>query len=87
MIDWAGIGSELPRQAYHLRRIYHHCFSCRMAFGLDFLRTRGTDRLILADKYDGSCIKPDWIRKGCPRYAKCPVLLLIYAFADDLGRR
>jgi hypothetical protein len=84
MIDWVGVGNELPRQAYHLRRIYHHCFRCRMAFGLDFIRT---DRPILTEKCDGSCVKPDWIRTGRPRHARCPVLMLMYAFADGSGRR
>ena len=84
MIDWVDIGDELPCQAYHLRRIYHHCFRCRMAFGLDFVRT---DRLILTEKCDDSCVQPDWVRIRRPRFAKRPVLISIYAFVDGSGRR
>lgn len=59
-----------------------HCFRYRMAFGLDLVPT---DRLILTERCDGSCIKLDWIRTRRPRFAKYPVLILIYAFVDDSG--
>lgn len=55
-----------------------------MALGLDFLPT---DRFILTERCDGSCIKPDWTWTRRPRDARHPVLLLIYAFFDRSGRR
>lgn len=53
-----------------------------MAFGLDFLPT---DRFILTEKCDGSCIKHDWVRIRRPRFAKQFVLMSIYAFVDGSG--